>query len=180
VLEEYLPFVIIGVVTAGLIAATVVLSRLAWRRQLRRYLMDLAGRRDVIGTGLSSARAVAGTLVELDTDGLVAFAQNASDERTALAEIAARMRMEASELEALALPKRLWPPADALGQAATTLAAQAGAVGEATGVDAIDGLAGLDLEAVQAFISQADEEIRSASEACGLTESTMYSGTANT
>ena len=178
-LEEYLPFVIIAVVTAGLIAATIVLARLAWRRQVRRYLMDLVGRRDVIGTGLSSAQAVVRTLAESDTDGLVAFAQNDSDERTALSEIAARMSIEASELEAVALPKRLWPLADALGEAARTLAAQTGAVGEATGLDAIDGLAGLDLEVVRAFISRADEEIRSVSEACRLTDPTMYDGVAH-
>jgi len=89
------------------------------------------------------------------------------------------MRIEASELEAVALPKRLWPLADALGEAARTLAAQTGAVGEATGLDAIDGLAGLDLEVVRAFISRADEEIRSVSEACRLTDPTMYDGVAH-
>ncbi len=178
-LDEYLPYVIIAVVTGVLIAATVVLARLTWRRQMTRYLMDLAGRRDVIATGINSIEAVVQTLAAKDTDGLVAFAEADSEERTAFVEIATRMRIEAGELETLALPKRLWPLANALGQAATALAAQASAIGDVSGLDSIEALADLDLVAARAFFAQADDEIRSMSDMYGLTDATMYSSVAD-
>ena len=175
-LEEYLPYIIIVVIAGALIAATIVLARLAWRRQMTRYLMDLVGRREAVRTAFASTEAVVQALAGRETDDLVAFAEGESEDRTTFVEIATRMRIEASELEAQALPKRLWPLANALGEAAGRLAAQAGAVGDATGLDSIEGLAELDLEAVRVLLVRADEEMDSMLSLYGLADATMYSG----
>ena len=174
--QDYLPYIIIALVTCGLIAVTIVLARLAWRRQLRRYLTGLVGRREAIAAALKSTEAAVRVLAKADTDQLVAFANEGSEERSVLAEIAARMRLEASELQNVALPKRLWPAADALGQAATALATQTGAIGDVGGAAAMDGLAGLDLGIVREALQRSDAEIHAVSEAVGLTDAAVYGG----
>ena len=106
-LQGYVPYIIIGVVAALLIAATVVAARLAWRTQVRRYIVGLVGRAEDIRAGLKALDSVVGGLISGGVEGLLAFAGSDSDERHAVAEIASRMRIASNELTEQPLPKRL-------------------------------------------------------------------------
>ncbi len=174
--DGWTPYAIIAGVAVVLVALTIVLARLAWRRQVRRYLVGLLGRREAIGAALKTVDGTIGALVEGSVDGLLAFAEEGSEERRVLAEVAARMTMEAAELADLALPKTLWSLADALGAAATSLSEQVGRVGGATGEAVLDALADLDLDASRASFAEADGLIASASTTYDLTDPAVYGG----
>jgi hypothetical protein len=176
VLQEWLPYIIISVVALILIAATVVLARLAWRRQVRMFIVDLLGRREAIGAGLNTVDAVVETLSQGSVPELLLFAQEGSEERRAVSEIAARMRIEASELADLALPKTLWLLADRLGAAAASLAEHAGGVGDSTGEAVLDALLEMDLLPVRTSLQDADAEIVKVSEKYSLADSAVYGG----
>ncbi|MDO8848416.1 MAG: hypothetical protein Q7W51_08540 [Coriobacteriia bacterium] len=175
-LDGWTPYAIIAGTAAVLTVATIVFARMAWRRQVRRYLVGLLGRREAVGAALKTAdgevRALAGGTV----DDLLAFADAASEERRAVREIAERMRIEAAELADLALPKKLWPLADSLGAAASSLAEQAGRVGDGEGEPVLDALIELDLEPARVALLEADGHIAAASTAYELTDSSVYGG----
>jgi hypothetical protein len=176
VLEDWTPYAIIAVAAVVLVAATVVLARLAWRRQVRRYLVGLVGRREAIGAALKMADASVRTLAKGSVDDLIAFSETGSEERRALVEVAARMAMETSELADLALPKKLWALADSLGAAAASLSEQVGRVGDLSGEAVLDALLEMDLDAPRALLVEADVLIASASTLYGLTDSSVYGG----
>lgn len=175
-LREWLPYIVIGVVAAALIVLTLVLSRLAWRRQVRRYLVGLLGRREAIGAAMKTLDATVGQLARATVKDLVALAAPDSEERRTFAEIGSRMRIEAGELAALPLPKKLWPLADALGSAATALADQAGRVGDANGEAALDALIALDLAPARASLADADVAIADLSGMYDLSDPSVYGG----
>lgn len=175
-LREWLPYIIIGVVAAALIVLTLVLSRLAWRKQVRRYLLGLLGRREAIGASLKTLDAIVGQLAAATVQDLVALTAPESEERRSFAEIGTRMHIESDELSALALPKKLWPLADALGSAARELAGQAGRVGDASGEAALDALIALELGTVRASLGDADAAIAELSGVYDLTDPSVYGG----
>lgn len=175
-LQDWLPYILIALAAIVLIAATVVLARLAWRRQVRMFIVDLLGRMEAIGAGLKTVDAVVGTLSRGSVPELLAFAQEGSEERRAVAEIAARMRIETSELADLALPKTLWRLADRLGAAAAALAEQAGGVGDSAGEAVLDTLLLMDLLPVRTSLQEADAEIVALSGKYGLADSAVYGG----
>jgi len=176
VLEGWIPYAIIAATAVILAAVTVILARLAWRRQVRRFLVGLMSRREAISAALNTAEAVIRTLGQGSVEELLAFAQAGSEERRALAEIAERMRMEATEVADLALPKALWPLADSLGAAANGLAVQAGGVGDAGGEGVLDALEVLDLKHVRAALEEADGHIAAAATVYDLTDPSVYGG----
>ena len=161
---------------AGLIAATLWLARLAWRKQVGRYIVGLMGRREAITAGLKTVDGVVLLLSQGDVKGLLAFVASESEERRAIAEVAGSMRIEASELADLALPKRLWPLADKLGEAASLLAEQLRGVGESEGEAVLDALAGLDLGSVRGALAEADGEIATVSADYDVTDAAVYGG----
>lgn len=175
-LGDYLPYIIIAVVALALIAATAFLARLAWRRQVRRYIVALMGRREAI---VASLKTVDGVLAELRAGGVenvIAFVGPESEDRRVIAEIATRMRIETEELADLPLPKKLWPLADLLGEAAGALASAAAAVGESEGDAALDALAALDLKCLREAIAGAETEIERLRTAYELTDPSVYGG----
>ena len=175
-LDGWTPYAIIAGVATVLAVLTVVLARIAWRRQVRRYLVGLLGRREAIGAALKTAEGAVKTLASGTVDDLLAFADAGSEERRAVREIAERMQMEAAEVADLALPKKLWPLADSLGVAASSLAEQASRVGDGEGERVLDALMELDLEPARAALAEADGHIASASTEYGLTDSAVYGG----
>lgn len=175
-LNEWMPYLIIAVIALVLIAATVFLARVAWRRQVRKYIVGLMGRREAIGAALKTADSVIGDLARGTVPDLMAFAAEGSEERRAIAETAERMRIEAAELADLALPKKLWPLANALGEAATNLAEEAGRVGDAEGEGVLDALTALDLGATRTVLADADAHIATVSTEYDLTDPSVYGG----
>lgn len=175
-LQDWLPYIAIAVVSAGLIAATIVLARLAWRKQVRKYIVGLMGRREGLGAALKTIEASVGTLSGGTVQDLLTFVQPDSEERRTFAEIGARMQIQAQELEALPLPKSLWPLADMLQGAAKTLAEQASGVGDAFGDAALDALMGLDLAAARAALDESDGLIAELSTVYDLTDPSVYGG----
>jgi hypothetical protein len=176
VLGEYLPYIVIAVVAAILIAVTVVLARLAWRRQVRRYIVGLLGRREALVAALKMTEATVVDLAAGNDSQLVAFTLPDSEERRALAEVARRMRLETSELANLALPKKLWSLADSLGTAAASLGSETARVGEASGEAVLDALAALDLAGVRESLRVAQDAFDELSEEYGLKDSAVYGG----
>ncbi|MGB4441239.1 MAG: hypothetical protein WBJ62_03330 [Coriobacteriia bacterium] len=175
-LEGWTPYAIIAAAAVVLVAVTIVLARLAWRRQVRRYLVGLLGRREAIGAALKMIDASVRTLAGGSVDDLLAFSETGSEERRALGEVAARMAIETTELADLALPKKLWALADSLGAAAASLSEQVGRVGDLSGEAVLDALVEMDLDASRASLAEADGLIASASTMYGLTDSAVYGG----
>lgn len=175
-LEGWVPYAIIAATAVVLAGLTVVLARVAWRRQVRRYLVGVMGRREAINSALKTAESVIRTLSQGSVEGLLAFAEAGSEERRAMAEIAERMRMEAAELADLALPKSLWPVANSLGAAAESLAVQAGGVGDAEGEAVLDALVALDLTSARAALADSDGHMAAAATEYDLTDPSVYGG----
>lgn len=173
--DRYLPYVIIAVVAVALIAATIVTARVAWRRQVGRYLLVLTRQKEAVVAALRSTESVLAALASAEPGELLRFAHEDSEERAALAEIGERMRIEADELAALALPKRLWPIADVLGEAASALATQASTLATARGEAALDALGAVDLTSVVDKVDQAERHIEEAAEAYAATDA-VYGG----
>lgn len=175
-LEGWLPYAIIAAVALALAVVTVVLARLAWRRQARKYLLGLVVRREAIGAAL---KTIEGSLVGLargGVDDLIAFTEAGSEERRVFSEVAQRMRIEAAELADLALPKRLWPLADSLQGVADALAAQTAGVGDTEAEAALDGLAALDLAPTKSMLAEADAHIAAAQLVYGPIDPAVYGG----
>lgn len=175
-MQDWLPYVVIGVVAAVLIAATVVFARIAWRRQVRRYIVGLMGRREAIGTALKNIEGTMRVLAQGVVADVLAFSAADSEERHAFADIAARMSIESQEIAELPLPKKLWPLAEALGAAARELADQARRVGEADGDAALDALIALDISGVQRSLGDADGYIATLSTVYDLSDPAVYGG----
>jgi hypothetical protein len=173
---EYVPYLIIALVAAVLIAVTVVLARLTWRRQVRRYVVALVGRREAILAALKAIDGVLATLAGGTVEDVIAFARPESEERRVIAEIAARMRIQTGELTDLPLPKKLWPLADLLDVAAQALASSAAAVGEAEDDAVLDALSALDLTASRTALDDAEAEIARLAEIYDLTDPSVYGG----
>lgn len=175
-LEAWLPYIVIVVVAAALIAATIVLSRLAWRRQVRRYIVGLVGRREAIDASLKTLEGAMQRLSEGSVADLVAFSEAESEDRRTFSEIAARMDIEKQEMAALPLPKKLWELADILGVAAAAVGEQSGRVGDAQGEAALDALVALDLAPARASLDEADGYIATLSTVYDLTDPSVYGG----
>ena len=175
-MQEYVPYIIIGAVATALIAGTVVMARIAWRKQVGRYIIALTSHREAVASALKTADSVIASLAAGDASQLLEFIAPASEERRTLAEIAERMRIEHEELRDLALPKALWKFADMLCDTAGSLAAQTSAVGEAEGEAVLDALLSLDLAAVHTRLAEAGSEAERVSKAYKVTDSSVYGG----
>ncbi len=175
-MQEYVPYLVIGAVAAALITVTVLLARAMWRRQVRHYIVTLTGHREAIASGLKTTVAVLSALLDDEGEALAAFVARGSDEREALAGIAERMKLEHAELKDVALPKRLWPLADALCETAGVLAEETARVGDAEGEDALDALARLDIARVRSALEDASAEIARLAERYDVTDPSVYGG----
>jgi len=175
-----MPYIIIGFVAALLIAGTVLVARVMWRKQVGRYIIALTGHREAVVSALKAAESVIAELAQGDAERIIAFAAAfaaaGSDERQTLAEIAERMRIEAAELADIALPRKLWKLADLVGDAAESLAAQTGGVGDQEGEAVLDALLSLDLAAVRTSLIDSATEAERVSVQYKVTDPSVYGG----
>ncbi|MRS12421.1 MAG: hypothetical protein EG823_05030 [Actinobacteria bacterium] len=175
-LEGWLPYVIIAGAALALTAVTILVSRIAWRRQVHRYLLGLVGRREAVGAAVKTIEGAVRTLAAGTVDDLLAFAHPDSEERRVFAEVAERMRIETAELADLALPKSLWPLADSLQASAGELASASGGVGDTEGEAVLDALDSLDLTPVRSALQDADGHIAAAQGIYGPIDPAVYGG----
>jgi hypothetical protein len=171
-------YVIIAVVAIAAIAAIVVVSVVLWRRQVRRLLIALTGRRAAVVAAYRALESVFTSLADADADELTAFAVDASSvHRKALEELHSRMRMQSEELAELALPKKLWEAADLLSTAAGSLAVETGRVGEASGPEGVlEALGRIDVAGITAAVTPAEVEIDRLLAVHGVGDSAVYGG----
>lgn len=173
---EWVPYAVIAFVAGALIAAVVVLARRAWRRQVRRFLVQLQARREALRAALDTLERLLRALSEADAATILAFSGPVSEERAAVAEIAARMHLEAQDLSDLALPKDLWPLADALGSAAEALVRAATPIGEGEGEAVLESLARLDLSSARTALGTVDLLLIAVSTEYELADPAVYGG----
>ena len=154
-------YLIIGVVAVALVAGIVIAAIVLYRRQVRRALIGLTGRREAVRAAYNALESVFVSLAESSKDDLAAFAVDpGSEHRKALEELHSRMRIQAEELADIALPKRLWEAADLLCAASGSLAAETGRVGEANGAEGVlDALGKIDVRGIAAVLRLANAEI---------------------
>ncbi|MDO8914703.1 MAG: hypothetical protein Q7W16_01310 [Coriobacteriia bacterium] len=171
-------YIIVAVVAILLVAGIVVASVMLWRRQVRRSIIALVGRREAVMAAYRGLESVFTSLAAADADELAAFATDATSvQRRALEELHARMRIQSEELVELALPKRLWNAADLLGTAAGVLAVETGRVGEAIGPEGVlDALGEVDVAAISAALLPANEEIDVQLAARDIGDPAVYGG----
>jgi hypothetical protein len=156
------------------------LGRWLYARQVRRSLVRLLRTREAVVAGAKGLDLVIAHLAGQEDDGeaLEVFASDAaSEDRRAVADVAARMRILADDLHAMALPKRLWVVAEDMERAARTLAEQAGGVGEAaTPAGALDALAAIRMEVVREQARAADTDLQPLLEAFRVYDPAVYGG----
>lgn len=172
-------WVAIGAGSVLLIAAAVIGSILAWRAMERRYLLRLVRRREAIDAARQALDDVVMHLAQGSDETLNLFAQDPdSIERRALHEVTSRAQMLADELDSMALPRKLVPAAEILGDAAYAIAVEAGKVHDEQISDAaFDALGSIDLTAIAGTYAAATREVQRACELCGLEEdAAVYGG----
>jgi hypothetical protein len=176
--REVLVYVIIGVVAVLLIMGISVAAVLLWRRQVRRSLIALIGRREAVVAAYNALEKVFAALAEGDADAITAFAiDSTSVHRKALEELHHRMRIQCDELADVALPKRLWAAADMLGTAAGKLAVETGRVGEAGPPEKVlEVLGKIDVAGISAALRPANEAIDALLEELDIEDPSVYGG----
>ncbi len=175
-MQEYVPYILIGAVAAALIAGTVVAARIAWRRQVGRYVITLTSHREAITSALKTVESVVRAVASGDVGQVIAFTASDSEERQTLSEISERMQIEHAELKDIALPKALWKLADLLCAAAGELAAQSAALGEGEGEPVLDALMTFDLASTRRYLSDALEEAQRVAGVYKVTDPSVYGG----
>ena len=171
-------YIIIGVVAVLLVAGIVIASVLLWRRQLRRSLIGLIGRREAVMAAYRALESVFTSLAAADADEFAAFATDATSvHRRALEELHVRMRIQSEELAELALPKKLWKAADLLGTAAGVLAVETGRVGEdSTPEGVLEALGRVDVAGINAALDPVNDEIDAQLAARDIGDPAVYGG----
>lgn len=165
-----------AVVVVGVVAA--LLGRLLYVRQVKRSLVSLLGKREGILAAARGLELVLEHLLAADDATLGEFASDpASEDRHALEDIAQRMRIAADDLHSVALPKRLWTPAERMERAARIIAAQAGGVGEAATPElALAGLATIRMDEISAAIDEANTSLEPLMQAFDVRDPAVYGG----
>jgi flagellar basal body-associated protein FliL len=171
-------YIIIGVAAVLLVAGIVFASIVLWRRQVRRSLIALTGRREAVAAAYKALESVFTALAEGDTDSITAFAiDSTSVHRKALEELHHRMRIQSEELADIALPKRLWQAADLLGTAAGKLAVETGRVGEAGPPEKVlEVLGKIDVAGISAALRPANEAVDALLEELKVEDPSVYGG----
>jgi hypothetical protein len=170
VLDGAWPYVIVGGTVVVLAVISTVVSRIAWRRQVQRFIEDLLGRNEAIGLALRTTQGIIDRLARGTVADVLEFATPDSDDRAALGQIGRGMRIQADELSEIPLPRRLWKLADQLGVAASAIASQTSAIAETEGEAVLDALGALDLGGARRLLESAESEILLVSARYGLIE----------
>lgn len=173
-----LGYLIVFVVLVAVGLAATLLGRILYIRQTRRSLVKLLGRREGVVAAANGLEKVIQHLLAAGDESLMLFAEDAHHEdRRAVDDVAVRMCIAGDELHALALPKRLWPVAEAMEQAASMIAAQAGAVGEASTPDGVlDALAAIDVAGIASAVRTANAALEPLLEDFHVDDSAVYGG----
>jgi hypothetical protein len=171
-------YIIIGVAALLLVIGIVISAVVLWRRQLRRSLIALTGRREAVVAAYRALEGVFAALAEGDADEITAFAiDSTSVHRKALDDLHYRMRIQSEELVELALPKRLWNAADLLGTAAGRLAVETGKVGEAGPPEKVlETLGKVDVAGISSALRPANEAIDDLLDQLRIEDPAVYGG----
>jgi uncharacterized SAM-binding protein YcdF (DUF218 family) len=171
-------YISIGVGALLLIAGIVVASIVLWRRQVRRSLIALTGRREAVVAAYKALEGVFKAIAEGDAEQITDFAiDSTSVHRRALDDLHHRMRVQSEELAEIALPKRLWNAADLLGTAAGKLALETGRVGEAGPPEKVlEGLGMIDVAGISLALRTANEVIDDLLEELKVADPSVYGG----
>jgi hypothetical protein len=161
-----------------LIAGAVVGGIALWKRQVRRSLVGLVGRREAIRAAYRALESVFASLAEESTEELIAFAERPDNvRRKALEELRERMALEAEELEDVALPKTAWHDADLLMAAAVLIRDQISTITGAPDPDAVLGaVANIDVAAMRAALAEAGIELDRLLRESDVEDSAVYGG----
>jgi hypothetical protein len=178
VLNPWVLYSIIGVVGLALIAGAVIGARVLWKRQVKRSLISLTGRREALGAAWKGLQAVFVALAAATPEEMAAFATEPDyEQRRSLEELHGRMVILADDVKQMALPKTLWRAADLLGVAADTLAKETGRVGEAESPEGVlDALGDIDVTAIKAAMLPADVEIDRLLQDLQIADPSVYGG----
>jgi hypothetical protein len=171
-------YVIIGVVAVLLIVGIVIGAIVLWKRQVKRSLISLTGRREAIIAAYKALEMVFTALADGTAEELAEFATDPmSVHRKALEELHTRMAMQSEELATLPLPKSLWHAADLLAAAASKLAKEVGRVGEADSPEAVlNALGEIDVAGIRATITPMTEEIERQLAVQKISDPSVYGG----
>lgn len=165
-------WIVLGVAVAAFIAAIVAIAAGIWRRAVRGYLRQLIARRE-------EARAIRRALDELigglqrgSDEQRSAFADDSEAvERYSLADLSERAHALSDELNAMALPKRVIPAAEALADACEIVSEEANRARQGSiGDESLEALASTDLDRVSRAFSFADAQIAALSAEYGVNE----------
>jgi hypothetical protein len=174
-------WVLYGVVAALcvlLIAGAVVGGLWLWKRQVRKSLIGLVGRREAIRAAYRALESVFASLAEEPADELIAFADSPDNvRRKALEELRGRMALEVDELENVALPKNAWHDADLLMAAAAKVRDEIATIGAASGDDAVlEAVANIDVAGMRSAIAEAGVELDRLLHASNVEDPAVYGG----
>lgn len=160
-MNQWVLYGVLAAIGVLVVAAAVVGSIWLWRRQVRRSLIGLTGRRESVRAAYRALESVFASLAEEPAEELMAFAETPDNvRRKALDELRDRMSIEVDELETVALPKGAWHAADLLCAAAARLRDEVAKITFASGADAVlDAVAAIDVAAIRSSIAEAGVEI---------------------
>lgn len=177
-LNPIILYILIGVAGLALIGGAVVGARVLWKRQVKRSLIVLTGRREALAAAWKGLQAAFIALASATPEEMAAFASNPEQEqRKSLEELHGRSVILADDVKQMALPKVLWPAADLLGAAADALAKETGGVGEAASSGAVlDALGDIDVAGVRSAMQQADAEIDRMLQDLEIADPSVYGG----
>jgi len=169
-------WILIAVAVAAVIAVAVVVASSFWHRAVGRYLRRVVGKREEART---LRRAFEELVVGLREGPDVERARFADDpeaiEHHSLADLSDQARVLAEELNAMPLPRRLVPAAEALADASDIVAEEADRAGEGTIPDErLEALASTDLERVNRAFAFADARISPLCEEYDVDEADVY------
>lgn len=175
---QWVLYGVIAAVGVLVIAGAVVGGMWLWRRQVRKSLIGLVGRREAIRAAYRALEAVFGSLAEEPPEELMAFAEDPNNvRRKALEELRARMSLEVEELENVALPKSAWHSADLLMAAAERMRDQVATISGASSPDAVlDAVGGIDVAGIRSSIAEAGTELDRLLHASHIEDPAVYGG----
>lgn len=169
---------VIATVGILLIAGIVVGSIFLWRRQVRKSLIGLVGRREAVRAAYRGLESVFSALAEESPEQISEFATvSTSVHRRSLEELAIRMAMQVEELQSLALPKTAWHCADLLMAASATLRDEVVKINHASSPEAVlEGVGKIDVPAIRLAMATAGEELDRLLKENRIEDSAVYGG----
>lgn len=175
--EVVVPFVVgVGaVISLGIVAWVIrVLYRSSVRRSIRNLVQSKEAVKALVG-GIAESRSR--LMSPQADDKRIAFANDMNSiERLGFADLNSRARILVDELDAMPIPKRVMPIAEALGDIAFLAERAVDTVYGTKGNDAIDTLNAIDVERLTTAMETVEERLEQLAVFYGITEITVYKG----